>query len=120
VHANDVSATFIDQGYGNDKFSLPHLISLHKLGLIVLHPKFKLQPELMQKGTKSGNLLAVGNNPIKMKITKLVAPTKMMKMTQKAPTRMRKITQNDITLATCSSPRKKKPSHSVLSYPFVK
>jgi hypothetical protein len=120
MNAKAVSTTIIEQGYGNDKFTLPHLISLHKLGLILLPPKLKLQPELMQKGTKSGSLLAVRKKPIKMKITKLVAPTKTRKMTQKAQTRMMKITQKDTTLATRSSPRKKKPSHSVLSYPFAK
>jgi hypothetical protein len=57
MHAKAVSATIIEQGYGNEKFTLPHLISLHKLGLIVLPHKFKLQPELMQKGTESGNVL---------------------------------------------------------------
>jgi hypothetical protein len=55
-----------------------------------------------------------------MKINKVVAPTKMSKMTQKAPTKMRKITQKDTTLATRSFPRKNKLSHSVLSYPFAK
>jgi hypothetical protein len=59
MNTNAVSTTIIDQGYGNDKFTLPHLMSLHKMGLIILPPKFKLQPELTQKGTKSGNLLAV-------------------------------------------------------------
>jgi hypothetical protein len=54
-----------------------------------------------------------------LKITKLVAPTKTRKMTQKAPTQLRKITQNDTTLATRSSPRKKKLSHSIISYPFA-
>jgi hypothetical protein len=57
MHTKAVSATIIDQGYGNSKFPLPHLISLHELGLIVLPPKFKLQPELMQKSTKIGNIL---------------------------------------------------------------
>jgi hypothetical protein len=122
MHANAVSATIIEQGYGNDRFTSPHLISLHKLGFIVLPHKFKLQPERMQKGTKSGNVLVEKKNPIKLKITKLVAPTKTMKTMktkQKAPTKMRKITQNVTTLATRSSPRKKKPSHSVLSYPVA-
>jgi hypothetical protein len=41
---------------------------------------------------------------------------KTMKTKQRAPTKMRKITQNVTTLAIRSSPRKKKPSHSVLSY----
>jgi hypothetical protein len=57
MHAKSVSATIKEQGYSNDKYTLLHLISLHKLGLIVLPHKFKLQPELIQKGTESGNVL---------------------------------------------------------------
>jgi hypothetical protein len=57
MHAKAVSATITEQGYGNDTFTLLHFISLHKLGLIVLPHKFKLQPELMQKATESGNVL---------------------------------------------------------------
>jgi hypothetical protein len=119
MHAKALSATIIVQGYGNDKFTLPHFISLHKLGLIVLPHKFKLQPELMQKGTESGNILVEKKIPIKLKVTKLVAPAKTRKTTQKAPTKMRKITQKVTTLATRSSPRKKKPSQSVPSYPLA-
>jgi hypothetical protein len=62
MHAKAVSATIIEQGYGNAKFTLPHLISCHKLGLIVLPPKFKLKPEPMQKGTKSGSISPVKKN----------------------------------------------------------
>jgi hypothetical protein len=58
MHVKAVSATIIEEGYGNGKFTLPHFISLHKLGLIVLPHKFKLQPELMQKGTEIGNVLS--------------------------------------------------------------
>jgi hypothetical protein len=119
MHDKAVSATIIEQGYGNDKFNLPHLISLHKLGLIVLPYKFKLQPELMQKGTESGNVLVEKKSPIKLKVTKVVAPMKTSKTTQKAPMKMRKITQKFTTLATHSSPRKKKPSPSVPSYPLA-
>jgi hypothetical protein len=89
------------------------LISLHKLGLIVLPHKFKLQPEPMTKGTESGNVLVEKQSSIKLKVTKLVAPTKTRKRTQKAPTKMRKITQKFTTLAAHASPRKKKPSQSV-------
>jgi hypothetical protein len=56
IHAKAISATIIEQGYGNDELTLTHLISLRKLGFIVLPHKFKLQPERMQKGTKSGNV----------------------------------------------------------------
>jgi hypothetical protein len=42
MHAKAVSATIIEQGYGNDKFTLSHLISLQKLEIIVLPHKFKL------------------------------------------------------------------------------
>jgi hypothetical protein len=56
MYDNAVSETITEQGYGNDKFTLLHLISLHKPGLIILPPKFKLQPEPIQKGTKSGSL----------------------------------------------------------------
>jgi hypothetical protein len=55
IHVKAVSATIIEQGHGNEKFTLPQLISLHKLGLIVLPHKFKLQPKT--KGTESGNVL---------------------------------------------------------------
>jgi hypothetical protein len=110
MHAKAVSATIIEKGYGKDKFTLPGLISLHKLGLIVLPHKFKPQPEIMQKGTESGNVLVEKIRPLKLRVTKLVEPTKTRKMTQKAPTKMRKITQKVTTLATRSSPRKNKPS----------
>jgi hypothetical protein len=30
MHSKAVSATIIEQRYGNDKLTLPHLISLHK------------------------------------------------------------------------------------------
>jgi hypothetical protein len=102
MHAKAVSATIIEQGYGNDKFTLPYLISLHKLGLIVLPPKFKLQPEPMQKGTMGDSVLSVEKTTTtnKMKITKVAAPTKMRKMTQKVP-----------ALTTHTSQKKKKPSH---------
>jgi hypothetical protein len=56
IHAKAVSTTIIEQGHGNVKFTLPHLISLHKLGLIVIPHNFKLQPEPMTKGTESGNV----------------------------------------------------------------
>jgi hypothetical protein len=56
IHAKAVSATIIEQGHGNVKFTLPHLVSLHKLGLIVLPHKFKLQRNPMTKGTESGNI----------------------------------------------------------------
>jgi hypothetical protein len=56
---------------------------------------------------------------MKLKVTKLVAPTKTRKTTQKAPRKMRKITQKVATLAKHSSPRKKKPSQSVTSYPLA-
>jgi glutathione S-transferase len=42
IHAKAVSATIIEQGHGNVKFTLLHLTSLRKLGLIVLPHKFKL------------------------------------------------------------------------------
>jgi hypothetical protein len=99
IHAKAVSTTIIEQGHGNKEFTLPHLISLHKLGLIVLPHKFKLQPKT--KGTDSGNVLVKKKIPIKLKVTKLVAPTKTRKTTQKAPTKM-------TPPATRSSPRKKK------------
>jgi hypothetical protein len=99
IHAKALSATIIEQGHGNEKFTLPHLVSLHKLGLIVLPHKFKLQPKT--KGTESGNVLVKKKNPIKLKVTKLLARPKTRKTTQKAPTKM-------ITPATRSSPRKKK------------
>jgi hypothetical protein len=57
VHVKTVSATIIEQGRGNVKFTLPHLISLHKPGLVVLPHKFKLEPKPMTKGTESGNVL---------------------------------------------------------------
>jgi hypothetical protein len=68
IHAKDVIPTIIEQGHGNVKFTLPHLISLHKLGHIVLPHKFKLEPEPMTKGTESGNVL-VEKSPIKLKVT---------------------------------------------------
>jgi hypothetical protein len=95
------------------------LISLHKLGLIVLPHKSKLQPEPTTKGTKSGCVLVEKKSPINFKVTKLVAPTKKRKTTQKAPMKMRKITQKITTLAGRSSPRKKKPSLSFPWYPFA-
>jgi hypothetical protein len=55
IHAKTVSATIIEQGHGNEKITLPHLISLHRLRLIVLPHKFKLQQKT--KGTESGNVL---------------------------------------------------------------
>jgi hypothetical protein len=54
-----------------------------------------------------------------LKVTKLVARTKTRKTTQKAPTKMKKKTQKVTTLATRSSPRKKKPSQSFPHYPFA-
>jgi hypothetical protein len=110
INAKAVSATIIEQGHGNVKFTLPHVISLQKLGLIVLPQRFKLQPKPMIKGTKSDNVLVEKKNPIKLKVTKLVAPMKTRKITQKAPTKMKKIAQKVTTLATHSFPRKKKPS----------
>jgi hypothetical protein len=57
IHAKTVAATIIEQGHGNVKFTLPNLISLHKVGLIFLPHKFKLQPKPMTKGTESCNVL---------------------------------------------------------------
>jgi hypothetical protein len=59
MHAKALSGKILEKGYSNDKFTLPHLISIHKLGLIVLPPKFKLKPELVQNGTTRGILSAV-------------------------------------------------------------
>jgi hypothetical protein len=56
----------------------------------------------MQKGTMGGSVLSVKKTTTKnkMKITKVAAPTKMRKMTQKVP-----------ALTTHTSQKKKKPSH---------
>jgi hypothetical protein len=122
IYDKTVAATIIDQVHGNVKFTLSHFISLHKVGLIFLPRKFKLKPKPMTKVNESGNVLVDRKNPIKLKVTKIVAPTKTRKTAQKAPTKMKKIAQKVTTLATLatrSSPRKKKPSQSVPHYPFI-
>jgi hypothetical protein len=74
------------------------LISLHKLGLIVLPPKLKLKPEAMEKGTKSGSATAVQKTTTcKMKITK-VAVARALMVT--SPMNKRKMKQRVPAIAT--------------------
>jgi hypothetical protein len=125
IHAKAVSAAIVEQGYGNDKFTLPHLFT-SQTGAYSPTSRVQTETRTNGEGYQDWQYITVKNKGAatikkttthKMNITKVAAtrasvvpaPTKMMKMTQKVP-----------AIVTHSSRSNNKPSGSVLNNPFPK